>query len=146
MVVRDDPALRKYFEVAEETAHNHLVLKQVKKLMERQGVDPSLLDRPFESISDQAGASDRVLSIALFDKGLRYCLDTHRDPDEWRRKSYEVCRSGAYPTLPRTYPNPTDPTLRCATACTSTGSTCPLCACRAPSSASPMGASCPTLR
>lgn len=91
IVVRDDPNLRKYFEVVEETSYNQLVLKQVKKLMQRQGFDPALLDTPNAPIDDQAGATDKVLNIALYEKGLRYCLDTHRDPDEWRRKSYEVC-------------------------------------------------------
>ena len=91
IVARQDPNLRQYYEVLWETNYNPSVYKQLKKLMQRKGLDADLLDTPNAPIANQAGVTDAVLTIDLFERGLRYCLDTKQDPDDWRHKTYEVC-------------------------------------------------------
>ena len=90
VLAREDPALRPYFSAIEDNV-NKLVVKQVKKLMEKNGFDSALLDDPDGALPSQVGATDKPLRIDKFEPGLRYCMDSFKDPADWRRKSYEVC-------------------------------------------------------
>ncbi len=90
IAAKEDPALRPYFGIVEENV-NKMVVKQVKKQMEKNGFDPSLLDDPDAPLPDQIGSKDGPLRVDRFEKGLRYCMDSLIDPADWRRKSYEVC-------------------------------------------------------
>jgi len=90
VLAKEDPALRPFFSVVEDNV-NKLVVKQVKKLMEKAGFDPNLLDAPDAALPNQVGSTDRPLRIDKFEPGLRYCMDSYVDPSDWRRKSYEVC-------------------------------------------------------
>ena len=92
VVAKEDPALRPFFSVVEENV-NKMVIKQVKKLMEKSGFEPSLLDDPDGPLPNQVGSHDRPLRIDKFEPGLRYCMDSFVDPADWRRKGYEVCFS-----------------------------------------------------
>jgi hypothetical protein len=89
VLAKEDPSLRPFFSIVEDNV-NKLVVKQVKKLMEKSGFDPNLLDNPDAPLSSQVGATDKPLRIDKFEPGLRYCMDSFKDPSDWRRKSYEV--------------------------------------------------------
>lgn len=89
VLAKEDPALRPFFSVVEDSV-NKLVVKQVKKLMEKSGFDSALLDNPDGPLPNQVGSTDKPLRIDKFEPGLRYCMDSFRDPADWRRKSYEV--------------------------------------------------------
>ncbi len=68
-----------------------MVIKQIKKSMEKSGFDPELLDNPEAPLPNQVGALDTPLRVDKFEKGTRYCMDSLVNPADWRRKSYEVC-------------------------------------------------------
>jgi hypothetical protein len=75
IVARQDPNLRQYYEVLEETNYNPSIYKQLKKLMQRKGLDSDLLDSPNAPIANQAGVTDAVLTIDLYERGTH--LLTH---------------------------------------------------------------------
>ena len=39
------------------------------------------------------------LSSSTFEKGLRYCMDTFKDPMDWRRKGLETCYTCTTPAF-----------------------------------------------
>jgi hypothetical protein len=90
IAANEDPALRPYFSLVEENV-NQMVIKQIKKTMEKAGFDPKLLDNPEAPLPSQAGALDTPLRIDRYEQGTRYCMDSLVNPADWRRKSYEVC-------------------------------------------------------
>ena len=92
VLAKEDPALRPFFSVVEDNV-NKMVVKQVKKLMEKSGFEPALLDDPDAPLPSQVGSHARPLRIDKFEPGLRYCMDSFVDPADWRRKGYEVCFS-----------------------------------------------------
>ena len=71
IAAKEDPALRPYFSVVEENV-NKMVVKQIKKQMEKSGFEPSLLDDPDAPLPDQIGSADKALPVEQFEKGLRY--------------------------------------------------------------------------
>lgn len=54
-------------------------------------IDPNLLDQPDAILPGQPGQDTNELRNDRYEKGLRYCLDTHSDPHDWRRKAMEAC-------------------------------------------------------
>jgi hypothetical protein len=90
IAANEDPALRQYFAVVEENV-NQMVVKQIKKTMEKNGFDPALLDHPDAALPNQVGSKDDPLRLDKYEKGIRYCMDSLVNPADWRRKSYEVC-------------------------------------------------------
>ena len=59
--------------------------------MLKLGLDPTKLDDPDAVLPNQVGSDDKELKNDAFAKGLRYCLDTHMDQFDWRRKALESC-------------------------------------------------------
>lgn len=87
---REDATLRTYYEIMEETNFNSKIIRQLKFTMERKGLNPNLLDNPNGAVANQAGANNDPIYNDLYEKGLRYCLDTWHDPSDYRHKTYEV--------------------------------------------------------
>jgi hypothetical protein len=58
--------------------------------MVKNGLDPTLLDDPDAPMGKQAGINNLPLMNDAYETGLRYCLDTKKDPFDWRHKTYEV--------------------------------------------------------
>ena len=90
IAANEDPALRSYFSVVEENV-NKMVIKQIKKTMEKNGFDPDLLDKPDAPLPNQIGSLVTPLRVDKYERGIRYCMDSYVNPADWRRKSYEVC-------------------------------------------------------
>lgn len=68
-----------------------MVKKQLRRDLANKGMDPDLLNDPLAVVKDQPGSNLTEVLPELFEKGLRYCLDSLVDPSDWRRKTYETC-------------------------------------------------------
>lgn len=90
IVRREDPELRKYFDILEEAGGQQKLLRVLKHQMVKNGLDPTLLDDPDAPMGKQAGINSLPLMNDAYETGLRYCLDTKKDPNDWRHKTYEV--------------------------------------------------------
>lgn len=86
------PALKPYFKSMEgEGGKNKAIVRRLKLALKKEGMDPNLLDNPEAILSDQAGYSETEVKNDVYEKGLRYCLDSYVDEFDWRRKAMEAC-------------------------------------------------------
>lgn len=58
--------------------------------MESKGLDPDIIDHPYSYMPGQPGMTTAPVKNDVFEGGLRYCMDTWQEPNDWRRKGYET--------------------------------------------------------
>lgn len=84
----DEPILRTYFDLASEGGAK---LRSVLRAdMESKGLDPDIIDHPYSYMPGQPGMATAPVKNDVFEGGLRYCMDTWQEPNDWRRKGYET--------------------------------------------------------
>lgn len=88
MINRENHKLRPYYSIIDEN-NSEMARGALKIVMKKKDLDPTLLDLPHALLPDQPGEYDDELKNSFFEKGLRYCMDSTRDPSDWRRASLE---------------------------------------------------------
>lgn len=88
--VCDDPRLQPYLKIIEREPENDKLRAILRRDMRSKELNPDLLDTPLAHMPGQTASTAEPLKNEKFEKGLRYCLDTHGDPGDWRRKVYET--------------------------------------------------------
>ena len=88
--VRDVPAYAKYIKLLQE--NGALAYRSLKRDMESKGLKSEFLDNPDHIFSGQPGQEDKSTEIDIYERGLRYCLDTCAVTDDNRdlRGTYET--------------------------------------------------------
>ncbi len=87
---RDVPVYAKYIKLLQE--NGPLAYKSLKRDMESKGLNSEFLDNPDHIFPGQPGQEDKSTEIDIYERGLRYCLDTCAVTDENRdlRGTYET--------------------------------------------------------
>jgi alpha-tubulin suppressor-like RCC1 family protein len=86
---QNETVLKPYFDIIKGGVSS-IVTKLLKADVKRKGIDPSFLDDPKAILPGQIGSGDDTIYNQTFEPGIRYCLDTFVDPDDWRRKGIET--------------------------------------------------------
>jgi hypothetical protein len=99
MVNTESHVLKPYFSILADNSTD-LAKNALKIVMKNKELDPDLLDAPDGLLPDQPGEYDDELKNDPFEKGLRYCMDSTRDPTDWRRAALECAFECITPTKP----------------------------------------------
>eukprot|EP01039_Chlorochromonas_danica_P004421 gene4419-4842_t len=94
MLAGEVPALRPFFQMIQEETpkYREKLLRKLKRRLQRESfLDPEILNDASAILPDQAGSHINDIRNDMFEKGLRYCLDTFCDEFDWRRLAMETC-------------------------------------------------------
>lgn len=91
ITAKEDVQLQPYFRIYKSANGNKAITKRLKHSMVKQGLDPEMIEKPDLILPDQIGSNDVELKNDMYEKGLRYCMDTFCEEFDWRRKALETC-------------------------------------------------------